>query len=154
MARDLDVASDRASRFRMREEGKAEPPVRLEELRAWPRWPRETRAEQARIFAATALRASDAALREVICGDTLRSYAAILGEDLLELMLARPTNGSAPLPSTGALIPAGRAHAEAALPPRLAEKLGVTAAPFGQAARFVAEAEALAARAPLAGGGS
>ncbi len=142
LARKLDLAPDRGARFR--EPGTT--PIALTELRAWPRWPGEPEAEQARIFGVTSLRASDDALREVISGDTLRSYAAKLGEDLLELILARSGQGAAPLPSADALTAAGRAHAHKALPPRLAARFGTAVAQNPDAARHVAEAEALVAR--------
>jgi hypothetical protein len=120
----------------------------LSDLREWPQWPSEPEAEQRRIFAVTALRASDDALRTVISGDTLRSYAVLVGEALLEDALARPGKGAAPLPPAHALAAAGEAHAHRALPACLAERLGAKGLQDPVAARHVAEAETLVRLAP------
>lgn len=144
LARTLDLVPTRARRFA----GSADTPLSLGELRTWPQWPREPQAEQQRIFAVTALRASDDALRTVISGDTLRSYAQEVGEALFEDALARTGRGSAPLPSAQGLAAAGQGHAHRALPPRLAQRLGVPVVHDKEAVRHVAEAEALVRLAP------
>jgi hypothetical protein len=145
LARSLNLGPTRARRLAG---AGAETAPTLAELRAWPQWPREPETEQRRIFAATALRASDEALRTVISGDTLRAFADQVGEALFEDVLARPGKGPAPLPSPQALVAAGQATAHRALPPRLAERLGTHGADDGEAACHVAEAEALVRLAP------
>jgi hypothetical protein len=144
LARSLDLAPTRARRFA----GASQPAPSLAELREWPQWPSAPEAKQQRIFAVTALRASDDALRTVISGDTLRSYAMLIGEALFEDVLARPGTGRAPLPPAHALAAAGQAHAHRALPLRLAERLGAMGLQDRAAARHVAEAERLVRLAP------
>ncbi|MBB4858852.1 hypothetical protein HNO88_002178 [Novosphingobium chloroacetimidivorans] len=145
LARSLDLAPTRARRLAG---ASAQIRLSLAELGSWPQWPREPEAEQRRIFAVTALRASDDALRTVISGDTLRAYAAQIGEALLEDVLAKPGQGAAPLPPPAMLAAAGQATAHKALPPRLAERLGASGLHDREAARHVAEAEALVRMAP------
>lgn len=145
LARSLGMATTRSQRLA----GSARETVpSLAELRSWPQWPCEREAEQRRIFAVTALRASDDALRTVISGDTLRAYAFEIGETLFEDVLARTGQGAAPLPSPVTMVAAGQAHAHRALPPRLAERLGTSGGQDREAARHVAEAEALVRLAP------
>ena len=140
LARSLDLAPTRARRLAS---ASTQARPSLAELGSWPLWPREPEAEQRRIFAVTALRASDDALRTVILGDTLRAYAAQIGETLLEDVLARPGQGTAPLPGPAMLAAAGQATAHRALPPVLAARLGAVGSHDREAARHVAEAEAL-----------
>ncbi len=144
LARSLDLAPMRGHRL----VGASQQAPSLAELREWPHWPTAAEAEQQRIFAVTALRASDDALRAVISGDTLRSYAVLVGEALFEDVLARPGKGAAPLPPAYALAATGQAHAHRALPPRLAERLGTKGLQDRAAARHVAEAEKLVRLAP------
>jgi hypothetical protein len=148
LAQSLGLAPTRSRRLAA---GVPQPRLSLGDLRAWPQWPSETEPEQRRIFAVTALRASDDALRTVISGDDLRAYATQIGETLFEDVLARPGRGAAPLPSAKTLAATGQAHAHRALPPILAERLGARGLHDGDAARHVAEAEALVRLAPEPG---
>lgn len=146
LARSLQLAPSRGERFRDKVRAQ---PLPLSELSAWPEWPQRAAPEQARIFSVTALRASDGALRDEIDGEALRDYAARVGETVFEDLLARAGEGTAPLPSADTMLAAGRAHAHRALPPILAQRLGIVVAHDPAAMRHVADAEALVRRAPL-----
>ncbi|MET1755794.1 hypothetical protein ABVV53_10040 [Novosphingobium sp. RD2P27] len=144
LARQLDLASSRGRRLL----GQDAPPL-LAELHDWPQWLREPEAERQRIFAVTALCASNDALGRVISGDTLRAYADKVSEPLLEEILTHAGPGGAPLPTAEALTTAGQAHARRALPHRLALRLGLQPVHDREAARHVADAETMVRRAPV-----
>lgn len=150
IARIHGLALSRAERFRMRLGETASParPPALDEMAGWPTWPLRDDQKRRTIFALAALLACRERLSGVVSGLSLRSYAAIVGEDMLERVLDWPRAGNAPLPAAEDLDNAGRALAAAELPPSLAEAvLPPAEAPASRAADasagWVVEAEKL-----------
>jgi hypothetical protein len=140
----LGLALDRAARFVARRRNETPPaPPAFAELARWPGWPRLGGQERVRAFAAIAVVAGRDTLAREIDGARLRGYAAVLGTDLFEAVLALPQGGSWPLGSAEALSAAGRALAERALPVALAEPMGVVPVADSIAAAWVATAESL-----------
>ncbi len=143
-AASLGLAPGRGDRWRARLAGKAAPPPpRLDQLAAWPRWPRFEAAAQDRVLAAVATVAGRDALVREIDGARLRGYAAVLGEDLLEEVLALPAGGSHPLPSPDKAVAAGRLIVRQALPAELARASNIEPIADPRAAAWVATAEDL-----------
>lgn len=140
----LGLAPDRADRWRARVAGRSLPEApRLDQLAAWPRWPRFEAEAQDRLLAAVATVAGRDSLAREIDGARLRGYAAVLGEDLLEEVMALPAGGTHPLPSPDKAVAAGRLLVRQALPPELARASGVAPVADRRAADWVATAEDL-----------
>ncbi|WP_404334959.1 hypothetical protein AB2M62_14845 [Sphingomonas sp. MMS12-HWE2-04] len=98
------------------------------ELVSWPRWPGLDDEARASVWAVAALVEARDALAEEIDGSRLRDFAAQVGAEPLEAVLALPPGGRRALPEPGDLAAEGRELAEAALPPVLAGYLGIAAA--------------------------
>jgi len=143
LARRLDLAPDRAARFRLRSIGALPPAPSFAELCRWPGWPSHAADTQTRILTLVGLVAARDALSDEIDGMRLRSYAELVGEEMFEQLLALPPGGDRRLAPPAGIAAQGRRLAEGALPPTLAERLGHDAAIDTAAVRFVAEAEAI-----------
>jgi hypothetical protein len=65
------------------------------------------------------------AVDDVIDGEVLRAYAATVGDDALEAVMALPAGGNSPLVSPARLASEGRQVAERGLPSALAVALCV-----------------------------
>ncbi len=123
LARTHGLAPSRAERLRMRHRGDG-PPARiptLDDMAGWPIWPLHEDRKRRTIFALAALLAGRDALSRLVSGASLRSYAAIVGEDMLERVLDWPRAGNASLPAAENLHDTGWALALAELPPSLAD---------------------------------
>lgn len=150
LARIHGLAPSRAERFRSRRQSDvpltAAPAMR--DLTTWPAWPLQEDPVRRTIFILAALLASREALSGLISGSSLRVYAALIGEDMLERVLDWPQAGTAPLPAAGELENTGRAIAAAELPPQLADAIfpgndAPTEGDIGAAGTWIAEAEKL-----------
>lgn len=122
----------------------ARTPPTFADLAVWPRWPALGEVERGRIFALAALVAGRDRLAEEIDGERLRDYAAIVGEDALERVLALAPGGDRRLAAPPALGATGRMLAEQGLPRALAERLGRSATDLPQGDAFVRAAERIA----------
>lgn len=140
----LGLAPTRADRFRARlGGGPAAVPPSLAQLGGWPTWPRFEPEVQTRLLATVAMVAGRDALAREIDGSRLRAYAGIVGETVLEDVLALPAGGPEPLPAAAHAAETGRRLVRLALPPELARASGVAPVADARAAAWVATAEAL-----------
>lgn len=124
-ARRAGVPATRGGRLVARISGQAAARPSLSELATWPSWPGAEAGEQARIWRIAALVAARDAVDDVIDGEVLRAYAATVGDDALEAVMALPAGGNSPLVSPARLASEGRQVAERGLPSALAVALCV-----------------------------
>lgn len=147
-ARHAGVPAARGARLAARVSGRTAARPSLVDLARWPSWPGADAGEQARVWRIAALVAARDAVGCVIEGEVLRAYAATVGDDALEAVLALPGGGVAPLVSPARLASQGRQVAERGLPSALAAALCVSEPRADTERDHVAHAERIARKFP------
>jgi hypothetical protein len=143
-ARHAGVPATRGARLAARMSGQTAARPCLGELATWPSWPGAEAGEQARVWRIAALVAARDAVGHVIDGEVLRAYAATVGDDALEAVLALPEGGDGPLVSPARLASQGRQVAERGLPSALAVALCVPVSRADTERDHVVQAERIA----------
>lgn len=147
-ARYAGVPTTRSARLAARPSGRTAARPSLVDLARWPSWPGAEAGEQARVWRIAALVAARDAVGRVIEGEVLRAYAATVGDDALEAVLALPGGGDGPLVSPARLASQGRQVAEQGLPSALAMALCVPVSLADTERYHVAHAERIAREFP------